>query len=348
VTDLTTMGGSDGSIAVTATGGTSPYYYQWSNGQTAATATGLSAGTYTVSVSDAHSCLATTSASINEPTSVAVRIKVFLQGPYMVANHLMTDSLRVHRYIPETEPYSSPPYSQKFVHTGGGGGETVTGAAVFDVTGPNALVDWVFVELRDRSDKTLVVNTRAGLVQRDGDVVDVDGVSPLAFTGLTDTRYYVSVRHRNHLGVMTAIAKTISIPDTINFTNGTEEEFNWGTQHPGFPGIDYTGLSQSVPETGKRAMWYGDTNEDRKVIYDAVGDEQSNILSDVHFNPGNTSKQCGYDFCKGYYAGDVDLNGKVKFEPPYDDRSMVLYQILFYPLNSSYQGAYVNLVEQLP
>ncbi len=46
----------NGTATVTATGGDQPYSYAWSNGQTTKTATGLTAGTYTVTVTDANGC----------------------------------------------------------------------------------------------------------------------------------------------------------------------------------------------------------------------------------------------------------------------------------------------------
>lgn len=49
---------SNGSIAATVWGGTTPYTYSWSNGQTTATATGLTAGNYSLSVTDANGCTA--------------------------------------------------------------------------------------------------------------------------------------------------------------------------------------------------------------------------------------------------------------------------------------------------
>jgi hypothetical protein len=53
-TNVSCNGGNNGSATVTASGGTPPYSYSWSNGQTTATATGLSAGIYTVTVTDAN------------------------------------------------------------------------------------------------------------------------------------------------------------------------------------------------------------------------------------------------------------------------------------------------------
>ncbi|WP_180856400.1 SprB repeat-containing protein, partial [Flavobacterium panici] len=60
-----------GSASVAVSGGTSAYTYSWSpSGGTAATATGLTAGTYTVTVTDANSCQITQSFTITEPAAL--------------------------------------------------------------------------------------------------------------------------------------------------------------------------------------------------------------------------------------------------------------------------------------
>ncbi len=61
-------GGANGSLTASATGGTTAYTYLWSDGSTAATASGLSAGTYTVTITDANGCSDTESAIVTEPT----------------------------------------------------------------------------------------------------------------------------------------------------------------------------------------------------------------------------------------------------------------------------------------
>ena len=61
VTDATPAtgggGNSDGSISLNVTGGVAPYIYAWSNGTSAQTASGLSLGPYSVSVTDAGGCI---------------------------------------------------------------------------------------------------------------------------------------------------------------------------------------------------------------------------------------------------------------------------------------------------
>jgi|GEM_PF-1916858 len=67
--------GGDGTATATAVGGTPPLQYTWSanaNSQTTATASGLTAGTYMVSVTDATGCMQVQSVMINEPAAITV------------------------------------------------------------------------------------------------------------------------------------------------------------------------------------------------------------------------------------------------------------------------------------
>jgi hypothetical protein len=57
--DILCYGQSTGSISIAVEGGTSPYTYQWSNNETTATNSGLTAGVYTVTVTDANNCVLT-------------------------------------------------------------------------------------------------------------------------------------------------------------------------------------------------------------------------------------------------------------------------------------------------
>ncbi len=71
-TDVTCIGGSDGAINLSVTGGTSPYSYDWSNDgmenpdNDTQDLSGLSAGTYTVVVTDAGGCTASISVVLTE------------------------------------------------------------------------------------------------------------------------------------------------------------------------------------------------------------------------------------------------------------------------------------------
>ncbi len=67
--DITCKGGSDGLVTINVSGGDSPYTFLWDDplAQTNNTATGLSAGTYTVIATDANGCQLTQSFILNEP-----------------------------------------------------------------------------------------------------------------------------------------------------------------------------------------------------------------------------------------------------------------------------------------
>ena len=71
--NVTCNGDNDGTIQVTATGGTPAYSYLWSDGSTNEDRTGLPAGTYGVTVTDANGCMANTSVSISEPTALSLQ-----------------------------------------------------------------------------------------------------------------------------------------------------------------------------------------------------------------------------------------------------------------------------------
>ena len=78
LTDVSCTGGSDGSAALSITGGNSPYTYSWNTvpAQTTATATSLAQGTYSVSITDGIGCVAQTTVTITQPTPIALASSV--------------------------------------------------------------------------------------------------------------------------------------------------------------------------------------------------------------------------------------------------------------------------------
>jgi PKD repeat protein len=73
-TGVNCYGESNGTASVTATGGTAPYNYSWSNvaGSTTSSISGLSAGTYSVLVTDGAGCISTEFVTITEPSAIAI------------------------------------------------------------------------------------------------------------------------------------------------------------------------------------------------------------------------------------------------------------------------------------
>jgi large repetitive protein len=77
--NVSCSGGSNGSATVTVTSGTFPYTYSWSSGHTTATASGLPAGTYICTVTDANGCQQTHTVTITQPSAIS-------PSPYVVSN----------------------------------------------------------------------------------------------------------------------------------------------------------------------------------------------------------------------------------------------------------------------
>jgi len=184
---------------------------------------------------------------------LAITPMAFLEGPYNTGTGLMNDNLRAAApvLIPENEPYTA---LSNFIHVGGG--ETVD-PAVFGPTGNDAIVDWVFIELRDKNAPATVLQTKPALIQRDGDIVDLDGVSEVRFVGIASDDYYLAVRHRNHLGVMSANTFTLSRTQTaIDFTSistyGTnaQKDLGGGVMGMWTGDIDYTGVIDATDRSG--------------------------------------------------------------------------------------------------
>lgn len=71
-TNVSCFGGNNGSSTINPSGGTPPYTYMWSVGQTTQTAGGLTAGTYTVTITDANGCTKTATTAITQPTGMAL------------------------------------------------------------------------------------------------------------------------------------------------------------------------------------------------------------------------------------------------------------------------------------
>ncbi len=73
-TDVTCNGEATGSANTTIVGGSTPYTYSWDDAtaQTTPNATGLTAGTYLVSVTDSNGCTNTASVTIAEPAAIVI------------------------------------------------------------------------------------------------------------------------------------------------------------------------------------------------------------------------------------------------------------------------------------
>lgn len=74
VTDATCFGTATGSVDLSIMGGTVPFSYSWSNGATSEDINGVTAGTYSVTITDNDGISTTTTATINEPAELVIEI----------------------------------------------------------------------------------------------------------------------------------------------------------------------------------------------------------------------------------------------------------------------------------
>ncbi|WP_299440136.1 M60 family peptidase N-terminal accessory domain-containing protein [uncultured Aquimarina sp.] len=206
----------------------------------------------------------------NEGLQVAP--KVYLQGAALNPNtgeeNLMRDNLRVAGLLPTTSPYVDA---------------LTCNTSVFDAIGNDAIVDWVWLELRDGNDVNTLINGRSALLQRDGDIVDIDGTSPVTFQiNQTHGDYYLMIQHRNHLGIRTQNPESLtSNPVTIDLSSD--------------PAIIAGGANAlQLMTNGKYALITGD--------YDGNGQVQNADINQVIQLLGGS----------GYHKADTDLNGQIQ------------------------------------
>jgi len=230
---------------------------------------------------------------------VRIDLRAILGGPFNASTGLMGDALRVAGLVPMTEPYTA----MGFIHAGGGGGEMIA-AGMLDAAGNGAIVDWVLVELRDVAQPSLVRATRSALVRRDGRVLGPDGAPVLLDMPHGD--YYVALRHRNHLGCMTALPVTLSgMAVMVDLASPTLAA--WGND-----------ARKDVD--GTMVLWSGNVAPDNMLKYTGVSNDRDPVLSAVGgLVPTNT--------LAGYHSADANLDGLVKYTGAANDRDLILANI---------------------
>jgi len=138
---------------------------------------------------------------------VLLQTKIFLEGPYNSTSHQMDANLGSN--VPKTSPYSEDPRTVNSI--------------------PADVVDWVLVQLRTTANGT-AVTSHSAFINKDGRIVADDGTTGEIKLNTAEGNYYIVIKHRNHLAIMSANAVALnSTTSTLyDFTTGSDKYYGTG------------------------------------------------------------------------------------------------------------------------
>jgi hypothetical protein len=233
---------------------------------------------------------------------VNVQVRAALDGA-LPSGTIMTTALRAANLIPTSEPYSSLGYT----YTGSPANVSIS-PSLLAITGNNAIVDWVVVELR--STATTVAYSKPALLQADGDVIDTDGDTYLNFP-IPAGDHYVAIRHRDHLGIMTATTRALNV-DPSSGTNLIDFRLS--------STITY-GTDARVQKGAVWCLWAGDATGNGTIRYTGSANDRDPILLAVGGTTPNNTVPNVYD------RRDTNLDGVIKYTGTANDRDIILTNV---------------------
>jgi len=255
---------------------------------------------------------------VGKAFEVLIDTKIFLQGPFLnpAIPGLMNDNLRSLGYMPTNTPYNDgATVAASVFNTGGTSG---SGLAQDDI------VDWVWVELRGANDNTDLINEKSALLQRDGDIVALDGISDLVMTAVP-TNYYVVVKHRNHLGAMTSAS--------FGLTEASATAVDLKSN-----GVSTFGSNARVDMgLGNWALWTGDTNSVSQSRFSGASNSVNVIKDFVLSDPANILNLITFG-STGYLNIDVNMDGTGKFSGANNDSNVIKDNVV------AHSGNVLNLI----
>ncbi|MBU0653550.1 MAG: cadherin domain-containing protein [Gammaproteobacteria bacterium] len=260
------------------------------------------------------------SITITDDRKVVLNVRAFLQGAYDSNTGLMADNLHSLGILPMAQPYAPAPISHA-------GSETLNLDLAL-VTGNEAIVDWMLVDLRDAAEPKTILKTQAVMVQRDGDLVNAQtGSADLMFADTLAGDYFVSVRHRNHMGVMTATPVHLSdLTSMVDFTQ---------TATPAY------GNHARIEAGNTALLWAGDANQTQQIIAHGQFNDVNMILGNVLVKDGkNLDANANYRLA-GYEVTDINMDGITLYAGPGNDINLLLGNVLLHPANSTFAANYI-------
>jgi hypothetical protein len=186
--------------------------------------------------------------------------------------------------------------------------ETVPSVSVFDVAGTNDdIIDWVFISLQDATNPSIRLQTRAALLQRDGNIVEYDPISgtygPVKMPIDADGNYHIVVSHRNHLSIRTSVAPLLQDNSTMPLYDFTI------AQAQAFQDVSITSNAamKSFP-SGTFGMWAGNVNANLNTTVNYTG-----LNNDALALLGALGGNQGLNLTNTYNKADLNLSGNVNY-----------------------------------
>lgn len=198
-------------------------------------------GTYVVTYNTSYntSCSANNTVVISN-CNVKVRPHIWLQGAYISVLNGMNNSLRSANLLPLQQPYNVAPFNYN-------GSEQFTNASNINTN----MVDWVLVELRDAVYPSIIIARKAAILYVDGWINDINAnaSSGVQFDGIEKGNYYVVVKHRNHLPLMSASVLSLS-EQVTNYNFSTAANQSYGSQQVWVSNNNYAAIAGDTDGNG--------------------------------------------------------------------------------------------------
>ncbi len=255
--------------------------YDFSNKQSAADyfASITDLQTLMQAVDNGDICAAWTNTSIDGNSyqwivkdGVELQMTAILGGAYDTGTGQMKTTLFDNDLIPTAQPYGDAPWGYM-------GTESASSI-------PNNVIDWVLVELRSEIDSSLIT-AQAAFLHVDGTILDTAGNPGLYFEGSgCDQNFFVALRHRNHLDVMSATAYDLSNGAAVDFTDpaqimGVDQLIAKGDTYGLRPG-DFTG--EGIITTLDLNLYLSQSSElNTYIVGDANMDKNVTVFDYNHF-----------------------------------------------------------------
>jgi len=151
--------------------------------------------------------------SISASDDVRVKAKVWLEAVYDENTGEMKTNLKDRGLIPFQQPFNTAPWNYN-------------GSESFAVLPINS-VDWILLEVRNSTDKSQIIAQQACILLKDGTVVGTDGLEGSIFVALGNGDYFISVKSRHHLAILSA--NVVSLPNETVFDFGLADNIEGGS-----------------------------------------------------------------------------------------------------------------------